>query len=244
MEYYVYLLLDPTTFYAPFYVGKGKGARWRRHLSETLEKTANRRKVRRITKIRQQGHEPVVMMWNTGLSETEAFEIEKALIHRFGRKHYDRGGLLLNIAEGGCGGVTNSVGREKYIEELKDRMKGAQNPFFGKTHSDEFRRLNSELHKGKTISPEQREKISAALKGRKRTPEVKARMSAAGKGIRKSEEHKAKIGARHRGKVISREHREKLSIAGRGRLHSEESKQKMREIALARKRGADGSFIK
>lgn len=43
-------------------------------------------------------------------------------------------------------------------------MYGEQNPFFGKTHSEETKNKISEIHKGVNISDEHREKISRGLK--------------------------------------------------------------------------------
>jgi hypothetical protein len=65
------------------------------------------------------------------------------------------------------------------------KYKGADNPFYGKTHSDEFKKAQSERQKASKgmyhRSEESKERTSAALKGRK-----------------KSDTHKLKVGEAHK----------------------------------------------
>lgn len=92
------------------------------------------------------------------LSEPEAFKIESELIAQYGRA--DRGGILVNLTDGGDGVV-------------------------GHKRTPEQRMALSVARKGNTfLSPEARAKISAALKGRPKSPEHIAAARAAKKGVK------------------------------------------------------------
>lgn len=94
--FYVYVLFRPWDG-SPFYVGKGKGRRWldhkhgrrNRHLVNIFNKATSLNLDIPKVKVRQ------------NLTETEAFEIEKALIAAIGRKK--NGGPLVNGTDGGEG---------------------------------------------------------------------------------------------------------------------------------------------
>ena len=62
-----------------------------------------------------------------------------------------------NIADGGQGG---NLG-----EEVNKKLRGENNPFYGKRHSEETRRKISEAHKGKKLSEETKKNIAESLKG-------------------------------------------------------------------------------
>ena len=92
--YYVYLLIDPETD-KPFYVGKGRGERFRSHGIEAAVLAGDgataaekRRKVARIQAIRGAGGEPRIAFARIRIpNEREAFLVEAALIdtlNRFG----------------------------------------------------------------------------------------------------------------------------------------------------------------
>lgn len=177
--FYVYLLLDPTDFYLPFYVGKGCNGRWRQHLHESLEKTSNTRKYHRIQKIRNQGFEPKVMFWAKDLIEEDAYSLEEDLIKRFGRKRYDEGGILENLMlEARPPGLRHCQNREAVLAKMRGRS-GEKNSFYGKTHTAERKAQISKRHRGKVISEEQRQQISAKLIGRPKSEETKDKMKAA-----------------------------------------------------------------
>lgn len=182
-RFYVYLLLDPTCYYLPFYVGKGSGKRYRKHFHETLETTSNPRKFHRIQKIINQGYKPKVMIWQNGMSESEAYSLEERLIRRFGRKRYDPEGILENLViEARPPGFNNCQDKEAFRAKCRARL-GPKNGFFGKHHSDETKLRIGERHTGKEISKEQRLQISEKLAGKS-----------------KSEEHRRAIGNAQRGK--------------------------------------------
>lgn len=93
LEYYVYLLKDPTNGEI-FYVGKGKGNRINSHSLEALvvgEDKSN--KIKRIREITAGGRDIELVVLRHGLAEKEAFEIEAAAIDLVG-------GTLTNIMGG------------------------------------------------------------------------------------------------------------------------------------------------
>lgn len=89
--FYVYALKDPRTSLAmPFYIGKGVGNRaWDHDLKP--DATA---KGKRITEIKGSGHDVVVTVLCSELTELQALRIEAELISAFGT--VATGGLLTN----------------------------------------------------------------------------------------------------------------------------------------------------
>jgi len=70
--------------------------------------------------------------------------------------------------------TTDRSGRysESSIEKMKgsrECMSGSNNPFYGKTHTDESKKLISEMGKGRIVSNETRLKISNTMSGMKNT---------------------------------------------------------------------------
>ena len=231
-RFYVYFLCDPRNFYLPFYIGKGSGNRWETHLKESLKRTSNKRKFYKIAKMREEGFEPKVMIWQNDMSEDEAYELEENLILRFGRKDIEENGILMNLCLGARPpGFTHCVDQEAFRKKISDSCKGEKNGFFGKTHSQEIKDQISRQHSGKVISENHRKSMSAKLKNRVKSQETREKMSKASIGKPKSEEHRKKIGDIHRGKTISLEQREKLSKAMKGRKFSPETIEKLKIAA-------------
>jgi hypothetical protein len=103
-------------------------------------------------------------------------------------------------------------------------MSGENNPFFGKSHSEETKEKIRKANTGKSYnvgayrSPEQRAKISKSLKGRKRPD-----LSIAFKGKKLSDKTKRKIGDARKGKKFAPEVKEKIrqaAIAQWARYHA------------------------
>lgn len=177
--YYVYHLVNPTTG-MPFYVGKGKNRRCYQHLSDTMKTTRNKRLTGHIIKLRTKGIEPVILKVQENMTEKYAYDLEELEIRKYGRIGYDEGGILFNF----------------YLANKPAPKYGELNPFYGRTHSEETKKIMSEKHKGKTHSKEAREKISKTHKG-----------------VPKSEEHRRKIGDKSRGRRHTEESKAKLRAA-------------------------------
>lgn len=80
--YYVYLLVDPRTDTA-FYVGKGKGRRaWSHQRAERGGRERNGKKAEVLGQLRRAGLEAAVHIVKDGLTEREAFKLERDLIRR------------------------------------------------------------------------------------------------------------------------------------------------------------------
>jgi hypothetical protein len=234
-NYYVYFLLDPTNFYLPFYIGKGKETRWQDHLTETIDTTLNKRKFYKIKKIRRSGKEPKVMFFAVDLPENEAYTIEDEQILRFGRKGYEPDGILTNICLGARPpGFNNCQDQDAFRKAISLAQTGEKNHFYGKTHTEETKKLIGNKSRQKVYSVEYRKKLSEAGKGKIPSAETKMKMRSAQLGKKKTEAHKQKIGAAHRGKIISQEQREKISEKMSGRKFSPETIEKMKLAAKAR----------
>lgn len=119
--YYVYTLTDPRSDKI-FYVGKGKGNRWKDHFKPSCVGD-NPHKDNIIRKIKSLGLEVVINFPFTKLEETVAYDKEAELISSYGRKGYNKGGILTNVC------VDNRppdfTGR-KHSEESKRKMSASQ----------------------------------------------------------------------------------------------------------------------
>lgn len=188
-KFYVYKYIDPVSN-LPFYIGKGTGKRMFKHLSETFNNTENRKKYAYIKGLRNKGLEPVVEIIKDGLSEQQAYDIEKELIIKYGRRDIDNGGILTNICEDNRPpNVLGIIRTEEFKRNLSESRKGAGNPMFGRKMPENLKLSISERTKGtknpfygKTHSCKQKEKwkgIARGMVGRKHTIETKKRMSEA-----------------------------------------------------------------
>ena len=239
--YYVYIYIDPTKTHpdfeegCPFYIGKGKGRRWKFHLTESKEKTSNHQKWHKINDIRTAGFEPIVIIYKKELIEEDALNLEKNLVKKYGRKIFDNNGILTNILEGGL----ETVNLNKLPPEVKERVRQAS---IGRRASEETRKKMSEAGKGKIFSDEHKNKIGNAHRGKKLTEEQKENLRQKHTGKKCSEKTKKKMSessmgqvSPNKGKKYSEEHKKSISIRNTGngnpmyqKKHSEESKQKMR----------------
>jgi len=166
LVFYVYAYLRQDG--SPYYIGKGKGNRaWKKHRGHNPPKDKSR-----------------IIIWESNLTEAEAFALEKTLIWWFGRKD-NKTGILKNLTDGGEGPSGHI-----HTPETRAKMSKAQT---GKTPSPETKakisaamtgKMTGEKHHmyGKTPSPETKAKLSAANTGQKKSPETKAKLSEAKTG--------------------------------------------------------------
>ena len=79
-DYYVYVYIDPRN-YEEFYYGKGKGSRKDMHFPNELGTDTERR----IAEIQKEGLRPIIRVIARGLSEDQAFLVEKTLLWKLGK---------------------------------------------------------------------------------------------------------------------------------------------------------------
>lgn len=131
LMYYIYELIDPRNN-QPFYVGKGKGRRAQTHLWVVPE-TRNEHKENKIAAIRKAGLEPKIRYVIENINdESLAYNIETTMIEKYGRKGYDKDGILTNI----CKDARPPNHKGKTYEEI-----------YGAERASEQRRKRSQLQK-------------------------------------------------------------------------------------------------
>jgi hypothetical protein len=174
--YYVYALIDHRNN-TPFYIGKGKGNRWKSHLSQKRIRKNNWFKMCVIENIRKDGFEPgVIFLEQNIISENLAYELEESYIQKFGKRQ--NGGCLVNICDNNrppnfSGKTYKEIyGKDKWEEQVNKRrelqiLAGGYGPKMhkketkekiskslignkrraGKTHNDDTKSKMSESHK-------------------------------------------------------------------------------------------------
>lgn len=131
-----------------------------------------------------------------------------------------------NLTIGGEGFPISEKTKKKISKSLMGRFVGKNNPFYGKTHSNETKAKLSEIAKNRKHSKETKEKIRQSSLGRMHTEESKIKMS----NMKKGQKH-------------TKETKEKFKIIAKERIFSDETKNKLRENLLKRKRDKNGKFI-
>jgi group I intron endonuclease len=167
--------LDFSFLYEPFYVGKGTGGRCYSHLREALKTSNSNYKLNKIRKLSSLSKKPIIVKLYNNIEEVNALKIESLLIEKIGR--IDKGlGPLTNLTDGGEGtmgyvfsddqlekrrlkimGELNPNYGNKWDENKKEEFgsmrKGHANPFFGKSHSEEWKqKLREDNPGGKATS--------------------------------------------------------------------------------------------
>jgi hypothetical protein len=141
---YTYIYFDPSRDFEPFYVGKGNGRRYKRHLTRKDMHPMTHR----IQKMLKENIEPIIKIIECSTDEN-ALNLESALIRIFGRKDLNKGPLL-NLTDGG---------------ENPPRLFGEDNGFYGKNHSDETKDKLRKARLGKKLSKEVVEKMALGHRG-------------------------------------------------------------------------------
>lgn len=185
---YAYLREDGT----PYYVGKGKGDRAYRKVGKPCATPKDKSKI---------------IYLKTNLTEEQSFNHERYMIFILGRKDLGTG-ILLNKSDGGEG-ASGCIPSEETRRKRSAKMKGENNPLYGKRGKDSPRY-------GKKHTQETKDKIRKSLQGNVI-----------------SEETRIKIGEKNKLNRLG----EKNPFYGR--KHSEETKQKMKEAAKRRKEKGD-----
>ena len=166
-DFYVYGLYAPGRYKGSlFYIGKGTGQRMYTHKND--KKQSHKRNC--ILAAKGDWYPEKI---KDGLSEAEAFKLEKELIAKYGPQLTNK----TTGGEGTCGYKHSDIAKLA----MSKANKGANNPQFGKAHSKKTKAKISKSNKGKksgyTPSLETREKISIANKGRKSSAKAKLNIS-------------------------------------------------------------------
>ena len=141
--YYIYGLIDPRNN-EPFYIGKGQGSRCLDHFKNT-NREINTPKRAKIKKLKSLGFDPLIKIYVENIeNEKIAYDIEEKIILQYGRKNYDKDGILTNICLGSNppnfkGKTYKEIYGDKYIEIIeKKRLLQLEAGGYGpKKHSKE-----------------------------------------------------------------------------------------------------------
>ena len=117
--------------------------------------------------------------------------------------------------------------KTEYARLQSERIRGEKNPMWGRTHTEEARKLISEKNTGKKLTEDQIARQVAAQTGRKRAPfteEWRAKMAEKKKGennprygVELSAETRQKIGDKIRGRKQTDEEKARRAEANRGK---------------------------
>lgn len=220
--FYVYIYYHPESA-QPFYVGKGSGNRFKKHLTETKDTTENYKKWAYIQGLRNKGLEPVIKKVFETAVEDEAYDEETRLIRLYGRQGIDIEGILTNICEDSRPPKRTKPLTEEHKKKISAAHKGHKkyNPDY--QHSEETKQKMSLAKKGKPGS----------RTGTTHSEETKRKIKESNKASI-TEEHRKKISETNKGRVFTEEHKAKLREARAKQVITEETKQKMKASQLKR----------
>jgi group I intron endonuclease len=162
-----------------FYIGKGKGNRYRRPF--------DRNKHWHHIADRHGFKTEILARWE---NEQDAFDHEKFLIKLF----RDMGYVLANYTDGGDGssGVKMTQEQKDVVSERfkgkklsPDHIEKVRKANIGKKHSDETKQKLRVLNTGKTLTAETKQKISVAGKNWVRDASMRMKLSLSHKGLKK-----------------------------------------------------------
>jgi hypothetical protein len=163
--YYVYGLIDSRTN-LPFYIGKGKGDRWKYHYSnKCFEKEISTKKVDMIKELKSLGYEPSVIFYAQNIDDEHiAYDIEASLIKKYGRKYYEENGILTNITIDS----RPPNWKDKTYEEIYGYKKGKEI----KEYKAKQQRARGGYFKGQKHTEESKRKIGVASAAQALTEEI------------------------------------------------------------------------
>jgi mannose/fructose/N-acetylgalactosamine-specific phosphotransferase system component IIB len=157
----------------PFYIGIGSDEKFKR-----ANEKSRRNKIWNDI-VSKTDYKIEILFEN--LTWEQACEKEKEFIALYGRIN-KKTGVLVNLTDGGEGtkGVIKSIELRKSISE---RQLGEKNHMYGKTHTDEVKRIISETHKGNKVnlgriqSEETKRKKSESVKKAYENPDLIKKLS-------------------------------------------------------------------
>lgn len=182
-DYYIYIYYRLDTN-EPFYVGKGKGDRWKdlyRKYNKHFTNIINKEKI-------------LAVIEKDNLTEEEAFyweeEVIKQLVFEYGfsidimgcnsNDHYCH---LVNQTWGGEG-ISGWKHTEEWKRKMSEKYSNGNSPFSGCKHTEENKRRISESRKGKEHTENTKNKLSKMRKGegnsfygKRHTDKTKKKMS-------------------------------------------------------------------
>ncbi len=163
-KYYTYLLINSIDN-QPFYVGKGAGSRMYQHLKESQRADYIKRSVHyKILSILKQTGKILYERIDQS-DEINAFNLEKELIAKYGRK--DNGtGMLCNLTDGGDTGSRMSP---ESVEKRAAKHRGMKRSKKSRQRMKEAQLLNAKRNRelyGTGCSPEAIKHMSEARKGK------------------------------------------------------------------------------
>lgn len=215
-SFYVYLHIRATNGVV-FYVGKGSGGRYK------SKRNRNTHWKNIVAK-----HGLQIQIIADGLTEQEAFDLERATIEKIGRAS------LCNLTDGGEGGSGRIHSDEQRQNISRGTKKAFENPAIieklrqaqlGRKHSNETKSKQRDAKVGKPRSLETIQKIRAAKIGKKPSEEARRKMSESRKGRKHTQSAIEKM----RQKALSRspETIAKQIASNTGKTRSEEAKRNM-----------------
>lgn len=158
LMYYVYGLIDPRNNKV-FYIGKGKDNRALRHFAEhSLRSEGNTKKTAKIKKLNSLGYDPMIEFYAQNIEDEQlAYDIEAALIKKYGRIGIDPGGILTNVCidnrppnhAGKSYKQTYGDMAEYQRKKRHDLQIAAGGWFAGRRHSEETKLSHSKRFSGK-----------------------------------------------------------------------------------------------
>jgi len=167
--FYIYTYLDPRKpgryeygdycfLYEPFYVGKGSCDRMFEHL-KNYELSKNNFKSNKIKSILNSGYTPYIIKIVENIeSEDISYSLEEEIIKTIGR--FTNGGPLVNLKEGGKGGLSGYVYTDEQLKQKSIISKKSQScPLYRELRKE----IGKNIYKDEEIKKKHRENTIKGL---------------------------------------------------------------------------------